>query len=57
MECATDKALVLKDGQTLGYAEYGDLMGAPIMLFHGTPGSRIAGAMFDRYEVMNTLVQ
>lgn len=47
MERASDRAMVLKDGRTLGYAEYGDPMGTPIMLFHGTPGSRLSGALFD----------
>ncbi len=47
MQHASDKAIVLKDGRTLGYAEYGDLTGTPIILFHGTPGSRLGGAIFD----------
>ena len=33
--------LTLKDGRTLGYAEYGDPAGTPIIGFHGTPGSRL----------------
>jgi len=48
MQHASEKALVLKDGRTLGYAEYGDPLGTPILLFHGTPGSRLCGVMFDR---------
>ncbi|WP_226658770.1 alpha/beta fold hydrolase [Pseudalkalibacillus hwajinpoensis] len=36
-----EKAMVLSDGRKLGYWEYGDQTGTPIMLFHGTPGSRI----------------
>ena len=36
-----EKAMVLSDGRKLGYWEYGDQTGIPIMLFHGTPGSRI----------------
>ena len=32
------KSLVLKDGRTLGYIEFGE--GFPIFYFHGTPGSR-----------------
>lgn len=31
----------LKDGRTLGYAEYGDPAGFPVFGLHGTPGSRI----------------
>jgi pimeloyl-ACP methyl ester carboxylesterase len=31
----------LPDGRQLGYADYGDPAGWPLMFFHGTPGSRI----------------
>ncbi|WP_255151454.1 alpha/beta fold hydrolase [Halorarius halobius] len=31
----------------VAYAEYGDPEGAPLVLFHGTPGSRLFGAVFD----------
>jgi pimeloyl-ACP methyl ester carboxylesterase len=33
-------SIKLEDGRTLGYAEFGDLQGAPVFFFHGTPGSR-----------------
>ena len=48
MQHTSDRTLVLKDGRTLGFAEYGDPQGIPILLFHGTPGSRLEGALFDR---------
>lgn len=32
--------LHLPDGRRLGYAHYGDPGGAPVMVFHGLPGSR-----------------
>lgn len=35
----------LADGRTLGYAEFGDPRGVPVMFFHGLPSSRLAGAM------------
>ena len=35
----TDNTIQLKDGRTLGYAEYGDPKGKPIFFFHGWPGS------------------
>jgi pimeloyl-ACP methyl ester carboxylesterase len=38
---ATGKTLTLRDGRTLGYAEYGDPGGKPVFLCHGTPGSRL----------------
>jgi len=47
MQRASDRTLVLKDGRTLGYAEYGEQEGTPILLFHGTPGSRLEGALFE----------
>jgi pimeloyl-ACP methyl ester carboxylesterase len=38
-----DQTLVLSDGRTLGYAEYGDSAGAPLFFFHGFPGTRHMG--------------
>lgn len=35
-----DRHITLKDGRRLGFAEYGARDGTPLMLFHGTPGSR-----------------
>lgn len=35
--------IMLKDGRKLGYAEYGDLQGTPVMHFHGVPSSRLEG--------------
>lgn len=37
----------LKDGRNLGYAHYGDEEGKPVLLFHGTPGSRFQGELFE----------
>jgi pimeloyl-ACP methyl ester carboxylesterase len=33
--------VALRDGRTLGYAEYGDAGGKPVFVFHGSPGSRL----------------
>lgn len=33
--------LLLPDGRTLSYAEYGDPEGKPVILFHGNPNSRL----------------
>ncbi len=33
--------ITLRDGRTLGYAEYGNSDGCPVFFFHGIPGSRI----------------
>lgn len=32
----------------LAYTEYGDADGDPVVLFHGTPGSRLLGALFEK---------
>jgi pimeloyl-ACP methyl ester carboxylesterase len=36
----TAEVLRLSDGRRLGYADYGDRQGTPLLFFHGTPGSR-----------------
>lgn len=41
MITAKETMLRLSDGRRLAYQEYGDLQGYPILLFHGTPGSRL----------------
>lgn len=41
------RALTLGGGQLLGYAEYGDPSGTPVISFHGWPGSRIQTARYD----------
>jgi pimeloyl-ACP methyl ester carboxylesterase len=35
------QVLQLSDGRALGYAQYGDLSGWPVLLFQGTPTSRL----------------
>lgn len=40
-----DNVLRLSDGRLLGYAEFGDPGGKPVMFFHGFPGSRVEGAL------------
>ena len=37
---ANDKVIQLRDGRTLGYADYGSSEGKPLFYFHGHPGSR-----------------
>jgi pimeloyl-ACP methyl ester carboxylesterase len=37
----------LTDGRTLGYAEYGDPSGKPVLFFHGATLSRLFGAAAD----------
>ncbi len=36
-----DQTLGLHDGRQLGYAEYGNLQGRPVVFFQGTPSSRL----------------
>lgn len=40
--------LRLRDGRKLGYAEFGDPDGAPVIALHGTPGSRLMFALADQ---------
>ncbi len=35
------RTVVLPDGRRLGYAEWGDAQGWPVLFFHGTPSSRL----------------
>lgn len=35
------QTLRLRDGRTLGYAEYGAAGGIPVFVFHGSPGARL----------------
>jgi hypothetical protein len=41
-------ALTLHDGRTLGYAEFGDPAGVPLIYCHGHPGSRLEGSQAPR---------
>ena len=43
----TSQTMTLKDGRTLGYAEYGAPQGKIIFEFHGNPSSRLGSALFD----------
>ena len=40
------QVLKLKDGRNLGYAEFGDLKGTPILYFHGYVSSRLEAKLF-----------
>lgn len=40
MSVKTDNHVKLNDGRSVGYAEYGDPMGKPVLYFHGFPSSR-----------------
>lgn len=40
-EPVRDSSIRLPDGRTLAFAEWGDLLGRPVFLFHGMPGSRL----------------
>jgi pimeloyl-ACP methyl ester carboxylesterase len=47
MTDAATATVSLPDGRTLAYAEYGDRAGEPVVLCHGTPGSRLVGRLLD----------
>jgi pimeloyl-ACP methyl ester carboxylesterase len=40
MAIKTDNQIKLSDGRSIGYAEYGDPQGRPVLYFHGLPSSR-----------------
>jgi pimeloyl-ACP methyl ester carboxylesterase len=42
-----DSTVTLADGRTIACAEWGDLHGVATFYFHGWPGSRLEGALFD----------
>lgn len=43
----------LKDGRLLGFAEYGDRKGLPVLYFHGFPGSRLEVGRFHDAAAAN----
>jgi pimeloyl-ACP methyl ester carboxylesterase len=43
-ESPLNQSVRLADGRRLGFAEYGDSGGTPVLFFHGTPGSRLMAA-------------
>ena len=42
-----DRTIRLRDGRRLGYAEWGDPGGRPLLYFHGWPGSRAEARLGD----------
>jgi pimeloyl-ACP methyl ester carboxylesterase len=44
---SASQQIILKDGRTLGYAEYGVPDGKPVFYFHGNPSSRLEGRRLD----------
>lgn len=47
MAVADSRRMQLRDGRTLGYAEYGDPCGRPLIYCHGFPGSRLEASIAD----------
>lgn len=45
-------ATLVVDGSKVGYAEYGDGVGSPVLFFHGIPGSRLLGASVHEQSVV-----
>ncbi|MET0869990.1 MAG: alpha/beta hydrolase, partial [Methyloceanibacter sp.] len=43
----SSQILRLADGRRIGFAEYGDPDGQPVLAIHGTPGSRLMFALTD----------
>jgi pimeloyl-ACP methyl ester carboxylesterase len=55
MAVKTDNQIKLSDGRAVGYAEYGDLQGKPVMHLHGLPSSRFEGSNPDLIEIATRL--
>lgn len=55
MTAKTDNQLKLSDGRAIGYAEYGDLAGRPVMYLHGLPSSRLEMSNPNTIEVAERL--
>jgi pimeloyl-ACP methyl ester carboxylesterase len=55
MPTSTDNQIKLRDGRNLGYAEYGDPQGRPVLHFHGTPSSRFEGSRPGVDEIVTRL--
>ena len=55
MSVKTDNQLGLSDGRSIGYAEYGDPQGRPVLYFHGLPSSRFEMNNPDLIEIVERL--
>jgi pimeloyl-ACP methyl ester carboxylesterase len=47
MQSRIEQRITLKDGRTLGFAEYGDPNGKPVLEFHGWPSCRLEACNYD----------
>lgn len=45
---ATGRTMRFRDGRLLGYAEYGDPAGMPLLYFRGHPDSRLEAGLLDQ---------
>ncbi|MHA2007882.1 MAG: alpha/beta hydrolase [Promethearchaeota archaeon] len=50
-----NQLIILKDGRKLGYAEYGNTDGKPIIYFHGHRSSRLEPKIYNITEVENDI--
>jgi len=55
MSMTTENSIKLRDGRKLGYAEYGDPNGRPVLHFHGFPSSRYEGCRTASDEIATRL--
>jgi pimeloyl-ACP methyl ester carboxylesterase len=55
MSAKTENTIKLRDGRTLGYAEFGDPNGKPVLHFHGSPSSRYEGNNARSIEIATRL--
>jgi hypothetical protein len=55
MKDGTDRTIRLRDGRRMGYAEWGDGGGRPLLYFHGWPGSRVEGRLADETAMSRSI--
>ena len=49
----SSKIMTLNDGRNLGFSDFGDPNGKPIIYFHGFPGSRLETQRFNQVALAN----
>ncbi len=49
----SSKIMTLNDGRSLGFSDFGDPNGKPIIYFHGFPGSRLETQRFNQVALAN----
>ena len=48
---STPSHIILSDGRSLSFAEYGDRQGKPVFYFHGFPGSSLEAKLAEKISL------